>query len=68
MALYIGWAVKAEGLEGYVDSIYFLSQWMNPLCLSRSTLKLVDIIQPGHSVKHFIKTSTHFYPHKQQQQ
>ena len=37
MALDIGWAVMAEGLEGCVDSIYFLSQWLVPL-VSYSTL------------------------------
>ena len=28
MVLDIGWAVMAEGLEGYVVPIYFLSQWI----------------------------------------
>ena len=30
MALDIGWALMAEGLEGYVDSIYFLFQCSMP--------------------------------------
>ena len=28
MALDIGWAVMAEGLEGNVYSIYFIFQWL----------------------------------------
>ena len=31
MALDIGWAVMAERLKGYVDSIYFFSQWSVPI-------------------------------------
>ena len=65
MALDIGWAVMAEGLEGYVDSINFLSQWFRTIdCADCTKVELIGVCESDcHRLQSCLSSGaeTHFW-------